>query len=285
MSSARKTRRSAATLDRFDVVITAAIVSLVVAIGFIVLRGDQLGVGVQSFGPTDTASSRAIVRLTLDEPLITASAASSMSISPPLPGRFTIAQDQISFQPTRAFQQGQEYTVKVRAGLQGIDGRSLKQDITWKFRVSAPRVIYLGPVDNIVQNLYAVDPAQDAAPIQLTTSATGIVGYDVAPDGASVVYSELSGTGAASLITLDLTNHTSRTLYACPDATCTNPTWRPDGGAIAFEKVDLNSGTGMTPGVPRVWILDTSSGQVSPLFQDNQRLGYSPEWSPDGNRI
>src|SRR5260221_7523585 len=285
MDSVTRTQPPPATLDRFDTVMTAVVVILMLTIAFVVLRGDQLGIGVQSFGPTDSASSRAVVRLTLDEALVTSSAAASLSISPAVPGTLTISQNQMSFQPAGAFQQGQEYTVKVRAGVQGIDGRKLKQDLTWKFRVAPPRVIYLGPVDNIVQNLFVADPVQDAAPSQLTTSANGIVGYDVSPDGGSVVYSELSGTGAASLMTLDLTTHKSSVLYQCPDATCTNPAWRPDGSAIAFEKVDLNTGTGMTPGVPRVWLLDVASGKVSQLFQDNQRLGYSPHWSPDGNLL
>src|SRR5258708_10520797 len=185
MDSVKRTQPPASTLDPFDKVMTAVVVILILTSAFVVLRGDQLGIGVQSFGPTDSASSRAIVRLTLDEALVTSSAASSLSISPAVPGKLTISQNQISFQPAGAFHQGQEYTVKVRAGVQGIDGRKLKQDLTWQFRVAPPRVSYLTPVDNIVQNLFVVDPVHDSAPSQLTTSANGIVGYDVSPDGAS----------------------------------------------------------------------------------------------------
>jgi Tol biopolymer transport system component len=55
-----------------------------------------------------------------------------------------------------------------------------------------------------------------------------------------------------------------------------NPTWAPDGNAIAF--------TGMSRGLTDLWILDVASGQVRQLTND-PFADLTPAWSPDGKRI
>jgi Tol biopolymer transport system component len=143
----------------------------------------------------------------------------------------------------------------------------------------------MGPVSNIVENLYLADVAHPEQVRQLTNADQGIDGFDVAPDGNSIVYSQLEAQGAASLYTFDVASGASRLLYRCKDAACRFPVFRPDGGALAFERVDLNSGTGMAAGVQRVWVLDLSANTAVPLFKDNQQLGYLPRWTPDGTRL
>src|SRR5215813_11144491 len=76
----------------------------------------------------------------------------------------------------------------------------------------------------------------------------------------------------------------SRLLYNC-NAVCINLTWRPDGGAVAFQKVELNESIGTGPGAPRIWLFDLSTNTTQPLFSDNQKIGDSPRWSPDGTRL
>ncbi len=259
---------------------------LVAAIGVVIVRGDQIGMGVQSFSPNNTGSTHAIIRLTMDESIVASSAiANYFTITPGVRGTLSVTQNQIMFQPSEPLKQGQDYTVRVRAGIQGGAGRTLKHDVQWQFRVLPPLILYMGPVDKIIQNLFVVDPSQPQNPRQLTNASQGVVGYDVAPDGTSVVYSEMQASGATPLKLLDTTTGESRLLYDCKDASCTSPAWRPDGGAVAFERIDLNSGTGMAPGAPRVWVLDIASGIATPLFKDNQQLGYSPHWSPDGSKL
>ncbi|MEP7287711.1 MAG: Ig-like domain-containing protein [Chloroflexota bacterium] len=272
-------------LDRFDVIMLVAMAALVVAIGVAIARGDQIGLAVQNFGPTQSASSRAAIRVTFDDPVVAQSATLRLILTPPVPGKMTVAGNQITFRPDQALTQGQEYTVTLKAGIQGSAGRALKRDVQWEFRITPPRVVYLGPVDSLVQNLYLLDPTQNKAAEALTASTRGVVGYDIAPDGGSIVYAELQDNGVASLSSLDLLSGTSRLIYDCSGATCTNPVFRPDGGAVAFERSDLNVGTGVAPGVPRVWVLDLASSTAKPLFTDNQQLGYAPRWSPDGSKL
>jgi Tol biopolymer transport system component len=278
-------QKSFIAFDRLDRVMVVAVGLLLAAIGVVVVRGDQVGIAVQSYGPINRASSRASIQVAFDEPLVSTSLESNFKITPPVQGRLSVSQNQMIFRPAEPLTQGQEYTVTLKAGVQGSTGRLLRNDMQWRFRVAPPRVVYLGPVDSIVQNLYLADPSEKQAPQQLTTSKEGVIGYDVSQDGSSIVYAQLEAHGPANLYVWDVASSTSRLLYECKDAACSGPVWQPGGGAVAFEKVELNSGTGMPPGAPRVWVYDVASNTAKPLFSDNQQLGFMPRWSPDGQRL
>ncbi|HVO41554.1 MAG TPA: hypothetical protein VMT34_02970, partial [Aggregatilineales bacterium] len=71
----------------------------------------------------------------------------------------------------------------------------------------------------------------------------------------------------------------------CKDAVCSNPVWRSDSGAIAYERSELNTQTHLGSSVPRIWIYDLSAKTAKPLFTDSQRIGLSPHWSPDGSKL
>src|SRR5207253_6767832 len=95
------------------------------------------------------------------------------TIGPAVQGQVSVSKNQLSFQPLQPLAQGQEYIVTVRAGVQANTGHMLKHDLQWHFRVTPPRILYLGPADNIVQNLYLVDPSLDQPPQKLTRSTDG----------------------------------------------------------------------------------------------------------------
>src|SRR5258708_16727578 len=193
---------SKASLDRLDLSVLAVILGLVAAIMGVVWHGDQVGIVVQSYSPVNASSGRASIHVTLDQPVVVNSAVSNFVLMPPVPGKFLVAQNQITFQPAQAWQPGQQYTVTLRTGLQGSTGRTLKQDVQWQFHASPPRIAFLGPQENIILNLFLLD-SQPASPArQLTNSQPGIAGFDVAPDG-TIVFSQLGAKGAASLYPLD----------------------------------------------------------------------------------
>jgi hypothetical protein len=250
--------------ERFDLAIAATMAVLIAAIGLVVARGDQIGIAIQSFGPQDSAASRSPIRVVFDEPITPSAIDAHFTITPLVPGKFTVSHNQVTFLPGQPMSPGQEYTVAVKAGIQSSAGRSLRQDIQWHFRVRAPRVAYLEPVDSIIENLYLVDPASPGTPQELTQAEQGVLGFDPAPDGSGIVYMPLGTNGTASLYFWDAATGASRLLYECKDAACSGPAWRPDGGAIAFERVELNTGTGMSAGAPRVWVLDLASNTARP---------------------
>ncbi len=149
---------------------------------------------------------------------------------------------------------------------------------------SAARVVYLGPIDAKVQNLWLVDPASPGNVQKLTDSQYGVLDYDVAPDG-SLIYSEGTQAGASNLLIYDAATSESRLLYACQDASCMNIAVRPDGKAIAFDHSALNTNTDLPPGAARVWLMNRDGGSAAPLFKDSQQLGYTAVWTPDGSRV
>jgi Tol biopolymer transport system component len=282
----RKPAKQGRQVERFDLAIAVVCLALFVMIGIVIARGDQLGIMIQSYGPLEMGSSRAQIRITFDEPVEQESIEANVIVDPPVQGTFSVKQNLVVFSPAQPLRQGQDYTVVVRAGIQATTGRTLKQNLQWRFRVSPPRVVYLGPVDSIVQNLYLIDPPMSGeTALKITDSQDGVISFDVAGDGSAIVYEQLQPQGTSSLFLFDTATHTSRVLYDCKDAVCSAPSWRPDGGAIAFERAELNSGTGMAAGAPRVWVLDLATNTARPLFTDSQKLGYSARWSSDSQRL
>ncbi len=147
------------------------------------------------------------------------------------------------------------------------------------------RVLYLGPIDALAENLWMVDPSTpNAAPVKLTSSQNGILDFDVAKDG-SIVYSEQTVDGASNLMRYDMALGQSQLLYPCKDASCMDVALRPDGKMVAFDRSALNTGTNMPPGAPRIWLLDITTGQAAPLYPDPQQLGYTARWSADGTKL
>jgi Tol biopolymer transport system component len=147
--------------------------------------------------------------------------------------------------------------------------------------------VYLGLVSAPTQDLYAVDLAE-GMPRKLTNSQNGIIGYDVTPDGSKIVYSEVrytegERTGITDLYVWEAATGRATLRYECQGASCTGLQWRPDGGAFAFERIDMNTTVGT--GAARTWIFDLAENVGRPLFKDTQQLGYMPRWSPDGKRI
>lgn len=272
--------------DRFDraVLFTAAVLGGLILLT--ALRGDQVGLGILRYSPVELGGSRAAVQVVFEEEIDPASATASLQIEPAVRGAAAVRGNQIVFQPAEPLAADAPYTVTVKQGLVAKSGRVFKQSFRWQFRVRQPRFVYLSPTDQVVQNLFVVEPATPQMPRPLTRSEAGIIGYSISADGSKIVYSELAFSetrtyGSSRLFLLDVTSGESRLLYDC-NAACPNLSLRPDGSMIAFQRVDFNDSVGAAPTAPRVWLFDLATGVARPLFKDSQRLGYQPRWSPDG---
>lgn len=149
--------------------------------------------------------------------------------------------------------------------------------------VAGLRIVYMGPVGNIVQNLYAINPS-GGAPTQLTETRNGIMDFDVFPDGR-VVYSDQNIDGSTNIMIYEPDSGKTRQLFACIDATCNEVAASPDGKMVAFDRSELNSGTNLAPGAPRIWLYDMQQNRMFRLFDDNQKIGYMARWSPDSTKI
>lgn len=272
--------------DRFDLAVVIFVVILLAALGLTIVRGDQIGLQLTSYTPREAGSMRASIQLTFDEPLSQEALEPNFSITPPVKGVLTVKDRSAIFRPTEALVIGETYTVLVRAGVQSAQtDRTLKSDLRWQFKVRTPRLAYMkaDPNNPINYNLFLADPNVPDSEQEIVQSQTSVVEFDVSPDGMRVAYSEYQQTGSNSLFIWDAATGKTSLLYDCPDAVCGNPVWRPDGGAIAFERSEANVNTGI--GIARVWVLDLNSNTVRPLFKDSQMIGFDPRWSPDGTKL
>lgn len=265
-------------IESFDLIMLTVVLVLLLALGGVIARGDQVGISVQKFGPSDTVSSKAILQITFDEPIQQASAESHIHVTPTINGKVTVVDKVIAFQPVDTFKPGQSYTLTVQAGMVASSGRLLKQDAQWQFSVRGARIVYL--VDTVTPSLYLYDPA-NGKPEKIINSQPGISEYDVSPDGSQIVYSELQDNGSSTFSVWDSATRQIKVLLTCDDSLCANPVWRPDGAVIAYEKQPK----GTLVRAPHVWLLDVAANSIKPLFKDNQQLNEMPRWSPDGTRI
>src|SRR5581483_8059099 len=149
---------------------------------------------------------------------------------------------------------------------------------------------YLAPAESATKNIWTVAPTDPGSARQLTHSGSGVLSFDVSPDGGRVAFAEANATKGSDIKLLDLDSGESRLLANCGNGLCTNPVWRPDGSQIAFDR--RAAAVSPIPGVPRddsrVWLVDPSATPPRPrmLFPDPQvRAHYNPRWSPDGRWI
>jgi Tol biopolymer transport system component len=277
------------TLERLDYIVLAVIGVLLGLTTLVILGGDRVGITIRRTTPQGVASSQASIQIAFDESIDPASVNGNIQVSPQVTGRVSVDDYLVSFTPDKPLSQGQVYQVTVGAGVRSVRGRSFLTAQSWEFRVRPAYVIYLSPASSPIQNLSLIDPDAPAEaqnpPEAITRTENGILSYDISRDGSRIVFAQLEGQGKASLYTWDARTNTIEILVDCPDAACTNPAWQPDGNMVAFERTDLNTTTGLQPGVSRVWLYDAVNFALRPVFADSQRIGYSPRWSPDGSKL
>lgn len=281
-------RRFAFDLDRFDLLIAVVIVGLLVAIAGVVLAGDRVGVYVVEggFGPRGSAGGADPIRIRFSEAMSQSSVAEHFRIEPAIEGDLDwISRDTLIFTPHRPYSGGETYTVTIEQGARGAKREAaLLDDLTWSFTVRPPRAAYLGPSDRFARNLFMTD-LETGMVYQLTQSENGIEDFAVSPAGNVIAYTQYNADGASNLWLLHLVNQTSRPITNCVDARCFGPAWNADGSLLAYNREEDNSSLDSGLRASRVWIVDVKTLRTRLLFEDAQRLGFSPSWSPDGQRI
>lgn len=136
-----------------------------------------------------------------------------------------------------------------------------------------PGIIYLSPASGEA-DLFYLDPDSNAPPPRLTIGAD-ISSFDVAPDGAALVFSAPNTDDSLDLWQLDLFNGFVNVLYNCAAANCILPLFSPDGAWLAYQQL------GPVQGVSSVWLLELSTGETNRASPDGQS-SRDPAWSPDG---
>lgn len=144
-----------------------------------------------------------------------------------------------------------------------------------------PRILYLGWAEGEDSNqLYVINP-DGSGQKRLTDEPLGVSDFAVSPDGTMIAYSAMNEDGSVDLWQMDAAGNRRKQLLACPEAACSQAEWAPDGRRLVYERRTIPV-LGAPPGTPRLWWLDTQTGETISVFQDNQWLGLGAEISPNG---
>src|SRR5579862_987633 len=127
--------------DRLDIAAGILMAVLLLATGIVIALGDQVGLRVSDYSPQNMTSSRPTIHITFDEPVSESALTDYFTISPQVAGTFSVSDTQVAFHSAQTLAQGQDYTVRIRAGLTANNGRQLKQNLQWHFQIGAPRVV------------------------------------------------------------------------------------------------------------------------------------------------
>jgi len=281
-------------MDRLDKVVGFAITVLLAALALTLINGDRAGVGIRAFGPQGNAHSTALIQVTFDTLMDTASVEANMHIDPPLEGRFIWNGAQMAYKPTAVLTPGASYTVTIDSGARSAEGRQLSEAQRWSFTVRMPIIAYLAPAiapegdSDESPNIWLVDPATPLKPKQLTRNPQGVQDFRVSPDGTQIVYTRLGPGGSADLYVVDVDSGAERRITNCTaaQARCQYADWSPDGTRLVYERLEGS------PDIPesdrdlaRVWTVNVRDLSTAPLFADPLMLGALPRWSPDGTQI
>jgi len=266
--------------DSFDRLVLGIIAVLLLAIGVVVLVGNNVGVRVEGY-----TTSAATIRVRFYQDMETKSVEQRFKIEPLIEGRtrWNGGRDFI-FQPDTPLVSGQTYTVTIERGASTQNNSAaLKSDFQFSFSVPLPRVLYLAPAgaQNRDLHLYNLNTGET---LRLTGTEWGIADYAISADGQTAAYTLYKEDGTSDIWLYSLATGSTSQITNCVNASCGAPAWKPDGTQISYERDEYDPVFGQA-GARRVWTVDLTTVQSTLLFEDTQITGHSPTYAPNGNRV
>jgi Tol biopolymer transport system component len=210
---------------------------------------------------------------------------SLVSFVPPLPGKI-IWDDftHMRFIPDQPISPDIIYTVTVNKGVIGRSGEKIQNSVAWKFKLREPMVVFLSDQQGVM-NLWTKELSGNSSPKQITQAQDAIWDYAPSPNGEQIVYAMLNTKGGVDLWTIDRDGQQNHILLDCGLDRCSTISWNKDSQKIVYNRQSAGVSPDAPLGAPRPWLMDTRTGETAPLYDDPQVIGYSPSWSPDGQKI
>jgi TolB protein len=266
-------------LSRFDRAVLLTLVGLALLIGLLAWRGDRVGVRVVTVSPPEGAtgvSTRAEVRVTFSQEMASPSGR-ALSLSPPVDGMLRWeGKTTLAFLPATPLTPETTYTVTLAPDLKSRQGRPLLHSLAWQFHTGPLRILYLAP-DGQNHDQIFVTALEGGKPTPLTREPFGVWDYTLSPDGMTIVYAAPRQDGGNDLWLVGADGSERHSILTCPEADCTGAAWSPEGRRLVYERRSIASADS-----PRLWWLDLPTDGTTPVFQDDQLLGFGARWSPDG---
>ena len=270
--------------ERLDYVVWGILVVIAAFVAIVVFVDSQAGVRIMQVSPINgQLGANSSVGIVFSHPMDQASVEQYFSVSPVVTGTLRWEGSTLWFDNDSVWEKNTEYEIRIREDAVSETGRPLQKSLILPLTVRAPHVIFINATKGD-RELWQL-PLSGETPIQITDTGGRVFDYVVSPQGDSIVFSVTTQDGGIDLWKIDMTDQNTVVLLSCSPDRCANPTWSPDGTQIAYtreRKVDAPA----QPYAPsRIWTLNVVSGETAPLFPENDQLGASPSWSPDGARI
>ena len=272
-------------LEAFDRIALGAIAALLAAIGLVVAAGDHVGVAIVSRIPEPNSQPAATTTIEIEfgEQVRQATVEAAFSLSPEVSGQINWQENRMIFTADEPFKSGQTVTVRLAAGVQSVTGRERNRELSWTFSPRQPELLYLAPADIDIRGLWLQSLDTTQPPMELIRPEFGVLDYAPSPDGTQIAVTVPDEIAASNIWLYDRDGQNAELIISCSPGVCSSPAWAPDGRTLAYQRQDPSPQGPLGPS--RIWVYDLVLGQTGPLMEDNQVLGFSPVWSPTGQRI
>ncbi len=268
-----------------------AVLAALLLIAFLVWRAIFASNGILARSPAPGAADvpgTASVSVRFAQPMNTGQLP-ALSLAPDIAGAASVMatvqwQDDTTLilRPATPLLPGSAYRVSLPPQLQSAAGESVRGGQSWRFTTRSLRVLFLDWDEQERPQLYSMD-AGGGPRSQLTTADLGVLDYAAAPDGRRIAYTVALEGGSRDLwlLTLQAGAVQAQRLLDCGGDQCSGPAWSPDGRRLVYER-RAHSPSADHPEAPRLWWLDPASGATTHLFDDEQQLGHTARFSPNG---
>ncbi|MFN8412925.1 MAG: Ig-like domain-containing protein [Anaerolineales bacterium] len=271
-------------ISLLDKVASSVILLGTLLVGVVIFLGQQAGIRVKIALPENSlVGPYQTIKLTFSEAVDSKLVEPLVEIQPSVDGKFQWPDSQtLQFQPSTPLKLGTVYKLTLHTGTLSQSGHKLKTDHSWEMQVREPLIAYINTQSDQA-GIWTVGINTNSSH-QLTDSSVKVMGFDTSRDGEFIVFYAMNKQGGIDLwrVTRD---GVASVLLDCGLDRCTTPSISPDGTQIAYSREAAGPSADLPYGSPRVWILDIANGKDGPVYQDQQVLGYEPEWSPDGTEL
>jgi Tol biopolymer transport system component len=127
----------------------------------------------------------------------------------------------------------------------------------------------------------------------MTNVYSGVLDFDVSPDGVAIYYSARNTQGGSDIYRLSLSGQSQaqedvptpvfiqpESILSCPQAQCRAVDASTDGNYLAYERTALP--TAGEPALTQVWVLPLADPGQSYLVGDPDHQTLGPSWSSNG---
>ena len=268
-----------------DLVAGLATGFLLLLIALVIVIGTQVGIRVKAQFPTgNKVGPYEALTVTFSEPADGALAVQKFSIQPNVKGKFQWADSKtLRFIPVEPYQPNTIYTLSFSPGPLADNGGVLKKSQSWKFQIRRPLVVYL-VADQQKRRLWTIE-TDNGKTSPLTDDSFKIFDFDASHNGEFVIFSAVNEQNGIDLWRVSRAGGNPLLLLQCGSDHCSNPAISPDNRHVAYVREAAGPTPDLPYGSPRIRVLDMETKQDAPLYEDQQIIGFRPEWSPDGTYL